>query len=276
MAVLISLIDFSKAYNRQCHNRLLTCYSDLGASPYLLKILKSYLTNRKMIVRHMGHNSAVYDLLACGAQGTNIGILNFLVYVNSCGVPFDRMIDCLEHEHKEKYFGQPMQENENPHSEPLGWVKICHPILPDPDPHISEKEARFKYIDDKVAAEAVKVSDLVPITTPMERPLNYHDRTLHKLPQNPGLLQKKLLQIDKFCEVQQMKINELKSKTAVFNTATSRDFYPHMVNKDGIEYENVESFKLLGVDFNSHHKSGVKWDNYILNCVKKAQTKMWI
>ena len=25
MVVLIALIDFSKAYNRQCHNRLLTC-----------------------------------------------------------------------------------------------------------------------------------------------------------------------------------------------------------------------------------------------------------
>ena len=51
-AIQICLIDFSKAYNRQCHNRLLTCYSDLGTPTYLLKVIKSYLTNRKMAVRH--------------------------------------------------------------------------------------------------------------------------------------------------------------------------------------------------------------------------------
>lgn len=117
---------------------------------------------------------------------------------------------------------------------------------------------------------------LVPITTQMERPLNYRDRTLHKLPHDGGQLQNKLIQIDKFCEIQQMQINKSKSKTAVFNTATSRDFYPHMVNKDGTPYENVETFKLLGVDFIYHQKSGLKWYDYILNCVKKAHNKMWI
>ena len=33
-AILLCLIDFSKAYNRQCHNRLLTCYSDLVTPIY--------------------------------------------------------------------------------------------------------------------------------------------------------------------------------------------------------------------------------------------------
>ena len=193
VAVLISMIDFSKAYNRQSHNRLLTCYNDLGTPPYLLRILKSYLTNRKMVVRHKGHTSKMYELPGGGAQGTNLGILNFLVYINSCGVPFDQMMDCLEHEHKEKYFGLPVQENENDPIESLGWVKICHPVLPDPDPHISDKEARFKYIDDKVAAEAIELSSLHKMSTEIDRPLNYHDRTMHKLPPGPGLLQNKLI-----------------------------------------------------------------------------------
>ena len=73
-----------------------------------------------------------------------------------------------------------------------------------------------------------------------------------------------------------MKINEKKSKTAVFNAATSRDFYPRMVNTDGVQYENVEKFKLLGVDFVSHPKLGIKWDEYILKCVKQAYSNMWI
>ena len=64
-----------------------------------------------MIVRHKGHASKVYELPGGGAQGTNLGILNFLVYINSCGVPFDKMMDCLQHEHKEQYIGHPVQEN---------------------------------------------------------------------------------------------------------------------------------------------------------------------
>ena len=48
-AVMMALIDFSKAYNRQCHNRLITCYNDLGVPSYLLKVLFSYLSKRKII-----------------------------------------------------------------------------------------------------------------------------------------------------------------------------------------------------------------------------------
>ena len=136
--------------------------------------------------------------------------------------------------------------------ETLGWVKICHPVLPEPNPHITECEARFKYIDDKVAAEAVQLSSLEPITESMERPLNYHDRNLLKLPENPGLLNTRMVQIDAFCKVQQMKINQSKSKTAVFNVSKTRDFYPRIADSNGKIYDNVEDLTLLGVDIVSH------------------------
>ena len=172
-------------------------------------------------------------------------------------------MECLEHEHKEQYIGLPVKENEPTPLQTLGWVKVCHPILPNPDAHISEKEARFKYIDDKVAAQAIKTADLKQNTNFMERPLNYRDRTLHQLPTKSGPLQTKLFEIDQYCKIQKMKINETKSKTAVFNVASSRDFHPRFVNSDGVQYENVEEFTLLGVDFVSHPKLGIKWDTYI-------------
>ena len=117
------------------------------------------------------------------------------------------------------------------------------------------------------------MSKLVPITRDMERP--YRDRTLHELPKE-SCLQTKLKEMDNFCNVQQMKLNISKTKTAVFNSATSRDFYPRMVNSEGIVYDNVEEFTLLGVDFQSHPKSGVKWDNYLHKCIRKAYSNMWI
>lgn len=225
--------------------------------------------------RHKGATTGFHDCPGGGAQGTNFGILNFLTYVNSCGVPFSKMLDCLEHEHREKYIGQPCEENQEIPDETLGWTKICHPVLPEPDPHISSNEARFKYIDDNVAAEAVSISRLVPITRNMESPLNYRVRTLHELPKD-SCLQTKLKEMDEFCKVQQMKLNISKTKTAVFNSATSRDFYPRMVNSEGTIYDNVEEFSLLGVDFVSHPKSGVKWDNYLQKCIRKVYSNIWI
>ena len=110
----------------------------------------------------------------------------------------------------------------------------------------------------------------------MTRPLNYRDRTLHQLPAGSGPLQTKLLETDQFCNIQQMVINQSKTKTAVFNTATSKDFYPRMVDSNGTEYENVEEFTLLGVEFESNSRSGIEWNKYIVKCIKKAQKNMWI
>ena len=182
----------------------------------------------------------------------------------------------MEHEHNEMYIGSPLEEGQVPVVQNLGWTKICHPVLPEPDPNVKEREARLKYIDDNVTAEAINISDLVPITKDMERPLNYRDRTLHQLKDGASILQTRLKEIDSFCNVQQMRVNKQKTKTAVFNPAISRDFYPRMVNTDGTEYENVEEFKLLGVEFVSDPRTGVKWDNYILKCIKQAYSNMWI
>ena len=131
-AVLLSFVDFSKAYNRQSPNRSLTCYRDLGTPAFLLKILRSYLTKRKMVVRHKGILSEIFDTPGGGAQGTNIGILSFLVTVNSCGVPLDEMMDCLEHEHAEKYVRLPTEADQEPPIQSLGWTKLCQPFLPVP------------------------------------------------------------------------------------------------------------------------------------------------
>ena len=95
-AVIVGLLDYSKAYNRQCHNRLLTGFSDLGTPEYLLKVLKSYFTNRDMVVRHRGVNSSKMSLPGSCGQGTNLGILSYLVNINSCGLPLEEIMQYLQ------------------------------------------------------------------------------------------------------------------------------------------------------------------------------------
>ena len=83
------------------------------------------------------------------------------------------------------------------------------------------------------------------------RPLNYRDGTLHYLPEESNTLQKRMTDVENFCKVQKMIINEDKTTTAMFNTATTKDSYHRIHNSNGTEYENVENFKFLGVTFDA-------------------------
>ena len=49
-----------------------------------------------------------------------------------------------------------------------------------------------------------------------------------------------------------------------------------MLNSDGSEYQNVEEFKLLGVEFVSDPRTGVRWDTFIQKCIRQSYANMWI
>ena len=56
-AVVCTLVDFSKAFNRMDHNVIMTILSDLNIPTCALCLIASYLTNRKMCVRYNGATS---------------------------------------------------------------------------------------------------------------------------------------------------------------------------------------------------------------------------
>ena len=208
-----------------------------------------------MVVRHNQTISEIFDLPAGGCQGTNLGILNFLVTVNSCGVPMKDIFNCFCDSHS---------------------GDLCHPVLPTPAAHIEKDTARFKYVDDLTHAEAIKMSDLEPIDWDMQRPLQFRDRTLQYLPGHKSHLQETLLDLDRYCDIQQMVLNTKKTFTALFHTKKTKDFLPRFVNSSGTVYNNEEEFKLLGVDFVSNARAGLSWDKYLKKCIGKAFAKMWI
>ena len=56
-AVLACLVDFSKAFNRQDHNILITKLSDIGVPGWLLKLVMAFLKHRTMKVKYKGRFS---------------------------------------------------------------------------------------------------------------------------------------------------------------------------------------------------------------------------
>jgi hypothetical protein len=61
-AILACMVDFSKAFNRQNHNVLVTKLSDMGCPGWLLKVVIAFLTDRQMLVRYKGKRSSVKSL----------------------------------------------------------------------------------------------------------------------------------------------------------------------------------------------------------------------
>ena len=90
-AVLACMVDFSKAFNRQDHNVLVTILSDMGVPSWLLKVVMAFLTDRKMFTRYKGQMSSDKSLPGGGPQGTLLGLLLFIVLINKAG--FDNQIN---------------------------------------------------------------------------------------------------------------------------------------------------------------------------------------
>ena len=57
----------------------------MGVPGWLLKVVMAFLSNRKMVLRYKGEVSSLKDLPGGGPQGTLLGLLLFLVYINEAG-----------------------------------------------------------------------------------------------------------------------------------------------------------------------------------------------
>ena len=61
-AVIATMIDFSKAFNNQNHNILITKLSDMGIPCWLLKVVMGFLTDRKLILNYKGEQFDVKSM----------------------------------------------------------------------------------------------------------------------------------------------------------------------------------------------------------------------
>lgn len=81
--VLIVFIDYSKAFDTLRHDRLLDCLDDSGIRGSLLSWCEDYLKNRKFIVKISDSVSESVAVTEGTAQGSVIGPLHYLTYVNN-------------------------------------------------------------------------------------------------------------------------------------------------------------------------------------------------
>ena len=76
-AVLMGMIDWSKAFDHQSHKLGLQSFIDNGVRPSLIPILLSFFQDRKMKVKWNNSLSTSRDLPGGGPQGGTLGILEY-------------------------------------------------------------------------------------------------------------------------------------------------------------------------------------------------------
>lgn len=244
-AILALMIDFSKAFNRQNHNTLIQILSDLEVPSWLLRIVMAFLTDRELILRYKGKSSGRKSLPGGSPQGTRLGMFLFLILINFAGFE-----SCELEKNIGSVITQPLNER--------------NPIV----------NSHMKYIDDLSYVHSLDLKKCLKKNTDMNfpRPLSYHDRTEHYLPESESVIQTQVNKLNRFAEDMDMKINKEKSKVMIFNTSRTFDFLPR-ITIDGINYlEVVEEMKLLGIIF----QSNMKWYANTSNLCHNGYGRLWM
>ena len=249
-AVVMAMVDLSKAFNRVSHQMVIEDLYNMHVPPWLLLILVSYLTGRTMILTYKGEASSPKHLPGSSPQGAFLGIFFFIVKDNGASL--------------------------RPHIPRIMFNTTCTDKFKTCKKKSCQKHAKQThaiFIDDLSEAEAVQLKkQLVPDPKQRPFPLQYHERTQHILPQESSILQQNLKKIENFTTNNQMKINPEKSKLMLFNKSRKYDFPPEMHFQDGNFLECVEETRLLGIQL----ASSLSWESNTKAICRKAMGKMWL
>ena len=240
-AIMACMVDFSKAFNRQNHNLLITKLSDMGVPGWLLKIVMAFLKDRKMMVKHKGGHSSIKSLPGGGPQGTILALLLFIVMINDLGF-----------EGQKNNAGELVTSKRN--------MKLAN-------------EIHLKYVDDFSLAEAINLPEQLVKLPDSERqqPDSYHARTGHVLPLERSRIYTQLQKTEAYAQTNEMKLNYKKTKLIVFNPCKSIDFMPE-VSLSGQNIEVVEEIRLLGLII----RSDMRWCSNTKNMIAKASKRLWV
>ena len=85
-AVILAAIDMSKAFNRMSHQQVIEDLYAMRVPGWLLLILISYLTDRKMVLKFRNVLSSLRDLPGSSPQGTVLGVILFMVFFNGAAL----------------------------------------------------------------------------------------------------------------------------------------------------------------------------------------------
>ena len=252
-AVLAGLVDFSKAFNRIDHNIIVTILSDLNIPTCALRLITSYLSNRKMCVPYNGAESADQDIPGGGPQGGLLTVLLFNLQVNLAGAPCPLPTSL-----------QIGIEGPEPDPAECGPLPLCH--------QNKQKTLKKKYVDDLTLLESIDLQSTLVPSPAIIGPPNLHEIPGLTLPVHQSVLQHQLEDLESFTRDHKMKINFKKTKILSFNLSKKFDFLPQLHIPDRDPLEVIHETRLLGVSLSSN----LSWAAHVDDIAKRATAKLWV
>ena len=187
-AVLAACVDLSKAFNRVDHSLIIQDLFDMHTPAWLLNIIVSYLSDRSMYLTYKGQQSS-QKMLPGGGPQAHLGGIIFIIKYNGAFLrpPIPRGVD---------------------------------------GPVSKARAEKVKFVDDGTVAVSVDLKAcLVPDPVQRVRPLNFHERTGHILPDENNLLHFYIKDTEQFVAENNMVINKQKTKGIKFTKSRKYCLY---------------------------------------------------
>ena len=86
-AIVLTCVDYYKAFNNQDHNNFLIILHEMAVPGWLLRIVSGFLKDRVMIMTYNGGISERKQMPGGGPAGTTLGLLMFMTLINKTANP---------------------------------------------------------------------------------------------------------------------------------------------------------------------------------------------
>ena len=228
-AVVMAALDLSKAYNRGDHTKVLEDLFDMHTPGWLLALLFSYLSNRKLVLKYQKTEASPRALPGGFGAGTWMGGFLFIVKFNGI---------CLR------------------------------PPIPRPISGNSSIQLKFIDDSSKAATVNLQKS-LIPDPETRPLPLQYHERTKMILKPEENILQQELDRFASEVTASNLVINDKKSFVMVCNPSKKYDFPPEFKVGNSKILEIKSSLKILGIIIQDDLRWGKQVDQMAKKASKK-------
>ena len=205
-SVINLLADWSKAFNKVNHNIIMRILVALKVPQWLLRIILSYLQNRKMILRFRNCSSIPKDLPGGCPQGTLIGVILYILYINPIGFPGEITLQ--------------INDLVKTYSKHLG-------IVPDLLPSTNTLPVNInsvKFMDDATVQEAIELKSSLATKLDRSGPLPFWESSGKLLPNKNTLIQKEIETIKRISDEREMVLNPDKTKLLIVNFTDNHQY----------------------------------------------------
>ena len=281
-AVVLSAIDFSKAFNRLDHQKCLQAFADKGASTQILNLLASFLGGRTMTVKVEQERSAPRAVNAGAPQGSVLGCYLFNIAIDELETGLSLSGQEQEEAHEETMTRtddfpaastpQRVRPTDTLNESPISTRRPSFDILPrvanvppwirrPKDPRYHEGSLNsYKYVDDNINTSKVNMK---------KAKLLVEDNKFFKEVVDTRT-QELLSHVANKAEELGMAINAEKTGLMLVSAATSFEARTRL-NLGGQTVLGKESLKVLGVTL----EGDLSFQEHVDKIAAKTRSKSW-